>query len=96
LPLVYRGALNTSNGLIYQVKGNSSGELGLPADLLVLMNNGISWRNIFPYKESIYSIALDQQNRLYVGVNNTVMWEESKGYFDEHLENNAAFYYSKK
>jgi hypothetical protein len=95
VPLAPPAMLHSSTGIIYQVKENSNGELALPSDLQASADNGRTWTTIFPYQHGIYSLSIDQSNVLYVGVNNTVVWNQSKGTFEENLENNAAFYYSK-
>jgi len=94
LPLVSTNSVTTSNGITYRIRRNSNGELGLPSELLQSCASGLE-KNVFPFQHSIYSVYLDSHNGLYVGVNNTAVWNPASGFFDEHLENNAAFYYSK-
>ncbi len=85
----------SSTGIIYKVKENFSGELGLPYNLLESCDHGSTWKDVFPYQHAIYSVYADQYNGLYVGIANTFVWNATLGSFEEHAQNNAAFYYSK-
>lgn len=89
-------SVTSAQGYVYQIQQNSNGELGLPSDLLESCDGGSNFKNVFPYQHGIYSIHLNEQNELYVGINNSSVWNRETGSFDENLENNAAFYYSKK
>ena len=95
LPLNYVETVQTTTGIVYRRQENSNGELGLPTSLFESRDGGHSWKNIFPFQASIYSIYTNEENNLYVGINNTVIWNEERGSFEENLENNSAFYYSK-
>ncbi len=57
----------TSKGHIYKFELHYDGELGLPSDVLMSSDNGLSWKNVFPYKHGINRIYVDKLDKIYIG-----------------------------
>ena len=90
----YNTQVSTSKGDLYKFILTSVGEQGLPAEVQHSSDNGVSWQNVFPFKNYIMSIYADKQDKIYLGAWG-VTWDESKSYFVE-LKNpeDAILYYS--
>lgn len=83
--------VTSSTGIIYKVV--DSGYPKEPDHVFKSIDNGATWTDIFPYQHYIYSIYLDNSDRLYIGVNGWD-WDEESNTFDIDLEDkNAIIYY---
>ena len=86
--------IETGNGIQYRIVYHFDGELALPNELEKSVDTGSNWKSIYPYDHAIYYLAIDDESRLYVGINSSFEWDEEMGWFTEDFENKAAFYYS--
>ncbi len=57
----------SSENVIYKFVTVPQGENALPSKLLQSTDNGVSWKNIFPYNQYITSLYIDNTDKLYVG-----------------------------
>lgn len=91
VPSLNHSATN-SKGTVYKLEFHSDGELGTPTS--VLESCGAAWKNIFPFQHDIYSIFVDNDDRLYIGTND---WAWNGLSFVESPSGTAAvIYYSSK
>jgi len=72
--------ISTSKGYLYKFVGHSQGEDALPAEVLMSFDQGMSWKNVFPFKHYITSIYADKQDKIYMGAFG-VTWDENRSTF---------------
>ena len=81
------------SGIKYQLEPQFQGTLAQPT-LVLESKNGENWKEIFPFNHYIYSIHIDNNDRLYLGINGWE-WDEERNSFDPNSNNNAIIYYTK-
>jgi hypothetical protein len=81
-----------SKGILYYHIAVPNGELITPSLILRSIDNGSNWENIFPFKHYVYSMYLDSNDRLYLGING---WEWD-GLSFSGTGNTAILYYKKE
>ena len=86
----------SSSGIYYKLQSHADGEIGLPTSVQESTDNGKTWHDIFPYKNMIYSIYIDNTDRVYLGMNDW-KWNGQTGSFDASMQpGNSILYYLKK
>ncbi|MFD3003031.1 WD40/YVTN/BNR-like repeat-containing protein [Pontibacter toksunensis] len=81
-----------SKGIIYHHVALNNGELGTPSLIMRSSDRGTNWENIFPHKRNVYSMYLDNTDRLYLGTSGS----EWDGQSFTAISNAAVLYYMKK
>lgn len=81
-----------SKGMLYYHVALSNGELVTPSLILRSIDNGTNWENIFPFKHYVYSMYIDSNDRLYLGING---WQWDGLSFSGN-STTAILYYTKK
>lgn len=81
-----------SRGIVYKMEPLFDGELAQPTLILESTDNENNWKEIFPFKHYVYSIHIDNGDRLYLGING-VEWNEERKGFIESPDNKAIIYY---
>ncbi|NOQ74460.1 MAG: hypothetical protein GQ574_20790 [Crocinitomix sp.] len=81
----------TSTGIIYKIVKSQTYPAS-PDSVLKSTDNGETWTAIFPFKHLIYSIYLDDFDRLYLGINGWE-WDSDNNSFDSNTGDNAAIIY---
>lgn len=91
---VNKSQIASNDKYMFKLVHNSNGELTTPTDVLMSEDNGRSWRNIYPYKNDITSVYVDNQNKIYLGMSGRV-WDNNTGWFVEpNNPSDAIIYYS--
>ncbi|TVR80085.1 MAG: hypothetical protein EA412_05295 [Chitinophagaceae bacterium] len=83
--------VTASNGIIYKIL-RSETYPKQPDKVLMSSDGGSTWIDIFPYKRYIYTIYLDDDDRLYIGANGWE-WNEDINSFDSSTGNNKGIIY---
>ena len=84
--------VTNSNGTIYKIVDPGTFPKQ-PDQVLKSSDGGSTWVDVFPYKRYIYAIYLDDDERLYLGVNGWE-WDENTNSFDtDSGGNNGLIYY---
>jgi len=81
-----------SDGTMYRMQSVSDGELAQPTVIFESTDQGNSWKDIFPYKHYVYSIYIDNADRLYLGINGWE-WDEEMKSFNATSGSKAIIYY---
>lgn len=83
-----------SNGkYMFKLVRNADGENALPTDVLMSEDNGRSWINIYPYKNYITSIYVDNQNKIYLGMSGHVWDNNTRRFLEPNNPYDAIIYY---
>lgn len=87
--------VKTSNNYIYKYIHNADGENGLPSDVLLSTDNGLSFKNVFPYQHYITSIYADNTDKVYLGIYGLVWKPDLPGFASANDPEDAIIYYTR-